>query len=95
MRCCLLRLLAAVCWLLSTAACRLPSGVCCLLLFCRHYKYLIIGGSNDFSNPKTETLPTGQNLADGRSLRASSLPPPMYLFLEASCNICAHTLGTC
>lgn len=35
----------------------------------QHYTYLIIGGSNSFSNPKMESLPTGQNLADGRSLR--------------------------
>jgi len=35
----------------------------------QHYPYLIIGGSNDYSNPKMESLPNGQNLADGRSMR--------------------------
>ena len=33
---------------------------------------LIIGGSNDFSNPKLESVEPGQNLADGRSLRTCS-----------------------
>jgi hypothetical protein len=30
--------------------------------------YLVVGGSNSYSNPKTETLPSGQNISDGRSL---------------------------
>ena len=33
------------------------------------YPYLIVGRANDYSNPKAESLPTGQNLADGRSLK--------------------------
>merc|ERR1712166_119117 len=31
--------------------------------------YVVVGGSNRYSNPKLETLPTGQNISDGRSLR--------------------------
>ena len=36
------------------------------------YPYLIVGGANDYSNPKMESLPSGQNLADGRSLKSCS-----------------------
>jgi hypothetical protein len=52
-----------------------------------NYKYLVVGGANDFSNPQRETLPpgapgVGQNLADGRSLR--TCPPGLVaLFLLA------------
>ena len=31
--------------------------------------YTVVGGSNSYSNPKLETLPSGQDLGDGRSLR--------------------------
>ena len=33
---------------------------------------MVVGGSNAYSNPKTETPATGQNLADGRSLQRCS-----------------------
>ena len=31
--------------------------------------YAVVGGSNSYSNPKLETLPSGQNISDGRSLQ--------------------------
>eukprot|EP00666_Eupelagonemidae_sp_cell4sb_P000574 gene574-12296_t len=34
--------------------------------------YVVVGGSNSYANPKKETLPTGQNISDGRSLRKCS-----------------------
>jgi len=34
--------------------------------------YVIVGGSNSFSDPRAETLPAGQDISDGRSLKHCS-----------------------
>lgn len=34
-----------------------------------HGGYVVVGGSNAYSNPKQETTPAGQNISDGRSLQ--------------------------
>ena len=46
-----------------------------------NYKYVVVGGANDFSSPEAETLPENQDLADGRSLKRCATNTTLAQFL--------------